>query len=319
MVKMACLPNASAIVQHWRGCPNGDWAVHAAADPAIVARWPKPVLVNVGANKGYAAAEFLALYSQRSVNPRVWHARILDYARRGVRRHGFLSTQACGACGACRTWRPAAVPRRDGGRVELLELLDANRALLRNLTAATGIADVARVHDLAASNVTHKIYSKKGKAGVEFMSAQEATSEHPANLEAVALDDFFARESLGEVFFVAIDTEGSDALVLEGMRATLRAGRVGFLEFEVGRNKGYWRATSPDRRTIGATVGWLGDAGYRCFMEAGRNLAPIGGACWHEKFDAVGWANVLCARSGAEAELLDRVARREKLRGVKSR
>ena len=92
MVKMACLPNASAIVQHWRGCPNGDWAVHAAADPAIVARWPKPVLVNVGANKGYAAAAFLALYSQRSVNPRVWHARILDYARRG---QSGLGGQSC--------------------------------------------------------------------------------------------------------------------------------------------------------------------------------------------------------------------------------
>lgn len=55
MVEMACLPNASAIVQHWRGCPNGDWAVHAAADPAIVARWPKPVLVNLDKNPAAAA------------------------------------------------------------------------------------------------------------------------------------------------------------------------------------------------------------------------------------------------------------------------
>ena len=41
----------------------------------------------------------------------------------------------------------------------MLELLESNRALLHNLTAATGIGDIAKVHDLAATNVTHRVYT----------------------------------------------------------------------------------------------------------------------------------------------------------------
>jgi hypothetical protein len=58
-------------------------------------------------------------------------------------------------------------------------------------------------------------------------SAFYGTTEKPANLDAVALDDFFKRTALEEAYLVSIDTEGWDALVLEGMRGLLARGRIG--------------------------------------------------------------------------------------------
>ena len=115
-------------------------------------------------------------------------------------------------------------------QVHMLELLESNRALLHNLTAATGIGDIAKVHDLAASNATHRVYAPSALAGMEMHAAVEGTKKRPANQEAVSLDDLFERQALSEAFLVSIDTEGSDALVLEGMQRLLQQGRVAFLE-----------------------------------------------------------------------------------------
>ena len=250
----------------------------------------------------YAAAEFLAIWSQHNVNSRLWHEAIVKYAKGGPGKkpRGFLSWQACGVCGACRVPTPAP-HQRSGGTVHMLELLESNRALLHNLTAATGIGDIAKVHDLAATNVTHRVYAPTGFAGIEWHHAGEGTKEHPANQEAVSLDDLFERQALREAFLVSIDTEGSDALVLEGMQQLLRLGRVAFLEFEVGKFKGFWRAEHPERRRLDATISRLLEFGYFCFFEAGSQLAPISGPCWSDSLSSPPWANVLCAREDTPA------------------
>jgi len=300
------------------GCPNVPWQIAAASDPKVIARYPNPVLVNVGANKGYAAAEFLAIWSQRYVNSKLWHQAIIKYARgseeerrrargkfRGFHR-GFKQT--CVVCGACRVPTPSP-HQRSGGTVHMLELLEPNRALLHNLTAATGIGDIAKVHDLAASNVTHRVYAPSALAGMEMHAAVEGTKKRPANQEAVSLDDLFERQALSEAFLVSIDTEGSDALVLEGMQRLLQQGRVAFLEFEIGKKKGYWRADHPERRRLDATVRRLLEFGYFCFFEAGSQLAPVSGPCWSDALSSPPWANVLCAKEGTPAlEVLWRVA-----------
>ena len=55
-------------------------------------------------------------------------------------------------------------------------------------------------------------------------------------MQAVALDDFVREQRLSSIYHVAIDTEGWDALVIEGMRETLAAKRVALLEFEVNNH-----------------------------------------------------------------------------------
>ena len=356
-----------------RGCPHVPWQMAAASDPKVpcvlpqlshspratptqpqpavsshtdplcaqvVARYPNPVLVNVGANKGYAAgaanvplthpkfslthqdsqtltltryaaAEFLAIWSQHNVNSKLWHHALIKYARgsveeqrsaarTGKKRHGFLSQQACGACRACKVSTPSP-HQRSGGTVHMLELLESNRALLHNLTAATGISDIAKVHDLAASNVTHRVYAPRAYAGMEMLAAVEGTKKRPANQEAISLDDLFERQALSEAYLVSIDTEGSDALVLEGMQQLLQQGRVAFLEFEVGKNKGYWQEKHPERRRLDATISRLLEFGYFCFFEAGSQLAPISSPCWSDALSSPPWANVLCAKEGTPA------------------
>jgi len=294
-----CTPDATILwTNRQSGCPQVPWQMVAASDPDVISRYRNPVLVNVGANKGYAAAEFLAIWSQRSVNPKLWHERILEYAHE--RNFGFLKYQPCGVCNACRLRTPAR-HQRSGGSVRMLELLESNRELLRHLINSTGIGDIAKVHDLAASNVTHSVHAPRGYAGMEFLAVQEGTNKKQPNLEAVALDDLFAREGLGEAYLVSIDTEGSDALVLEGMQRLLRQGAVGFLEFEVGANKGYWREDHPERRHLGTTISRLLAFGYFCFFEAGHQLAPISGQCWSDTLAFPPWANVLCAKDGTPA------------------
>ena len=77
----------------------------------------------------------------------------------------------------------------------------------------------------------------------------------------MALDDFFRHEGLEHVYHVAIDTEGWDALVVEGMRDSLRQRRVSLVEFEVN-NRGMWNRLFSGReaRTVNGTLNMLHDA-----------------------------------------------------------
>lgn len=198
----------------------------------------------------------------------------------------------------------------------MLELLESNRALLHNLTAATGISDIAKVHDLAASNVTHRVYAPRALAGMEMLAAVEGTKKRPANQEAISLDDLFERQALSEAYLVSIDTEGSDALVLEGMQQLLQQGRVAFLEFEVGKNKGYWQEKHPERRRLDATISRLLEFGYFCFFEAGSQLAPISSPCWSDALSSPPWANVSCAKEGTPALAMEAGAGKVSLKGA---
>ena len=295
-----CIPDAAQLLKHWVSCSSSTWLTRAAEIPAIAARFP-PVMINVGANKGYNAAEWLGLHNMLvGVTARRWHRALQQYARNGTGRpHKFLLGQSCGACGGCRQPDPPMHKRQDG-RVHMLELTSQNRELLRALVSAFHLPErIAKVHDLAASNQTQFVTEPDAFAGFEGASivrVVKGTARTARRIEAVALDDFFARERLERVYAVEIDTEGVDALVLEGMRAALEAQRVGFVEFEYS-HKGYWKEQRREARSLESVVGWLRErAGYTCFMEAGQWLAPISGPCWLATFRShTKWSNVLCA------------------------
>ena len=70
-------------------CPRLDWEERLAE--ALTPQ--SPIFVNVGANKGYNAASFLALHSDRRVSARAWH--------RHVRGAGVADPVACGMCKPC--------------------------------------------------------------------------------------------------------------------------------------------------------------------------------------------------------------------------
>ena len=288
-----CAPDAIKLMPTITGCSMVPWA-QVVAD--VVPR-PAPVIyVNVGANKGYNVAEHMSMWSQHGVTNQLWHENILKYAQENNR--GFLRAYSCGNCGACKSAAPPP-HMRSGGRVHVLELTASNRALLRNLLVRAGLTEDVSVHDLAASNASGFITMRRTMAGDErasiahgFSSGSEAdqgedkgrenrTRQDAAaaaacanggsaceeRIEVVRLDDFAAREGLGPIYTVSIDTEGYDALVIEGMSALLSRGKrrkPAIVEFEAhcgnSCRKAYKRNGQPLRRTLER----LDSAGYRC-------------------------------------------------------
>ena len=73
-----------------------------------------------------------------------------------------------------------------------------NRALLRAVVNATGLAGVVKVHDVAALNVNSRMRTKRVPTGFEgnglgLFYSREARTE---GVEVVTLDTFFEREKL---------------------------------------------------------------------------------------------------------------------------
>ena len=312
-----CAPDAKNLYKHQRnGCTDVPWAEAVAA---AMPNRPAPVkYVNVGANKGYRVPEFLALWSQQPVpgHMKAWQRRLIDYAHQN--HFGYLARYSCGNCKDCEAPPPAA-HQRTGARMHLLELASANRALLQHMLEAEKLHDRVTLHQLAASNRSHPMLAFKGLAAGDergaalvgkkarrFLNAS-ATDTVPA----IALDDFFARERLEHVYHVAIDTEGWDALVVEGMRESIRQRRVSILEFEVN-NRGMWNRLFSGReaRTINGTLNMMHAAGYSCFWVLTHALIPASGACWLEAYGGrPAWSNVLCAHEPPVVAALGRLSR----------
>ena len=330
-----CAADALSLVRHSNGCAHAPWIQRAAdlhhasssvADGSLVSN------IVVGANKGYDAPAFLSLWSPslaKRLGGQTWKRLIMAYAKgTGVdkdictfctyveasnRKHNFLQMFPTGPCK-----NEANVRHKHHARsrlvphVHLLELLPSNRQLIRWLVNRTDIASFAHVHDLAASNESSRAFSAPDAskyAGIEALALsvpwnlkEKKRSFRTGNtIETTTIDDFMARERLSEAWLVQIDTEGWDALVLEGMRKSLAAKRIAFVEFEYsGRN--FWSpASGADRRTLEQTQRWLGELGYTCFLQTASDLAPISGQCWRADFERRRWSNVLCA--GREADL----------------
>ena len=121
-------------------CPNVPW-LEKLADFSYKRKSRRPILINVGANKGYMLAMWMALFTQRpGFSPRfgsAWHAAIQSYAH--AEHKGALMSQrylSCGVCGACHG-RTAAAHARDGGEAHALEILDSNVRLMRAVAGTT--------------------------------------------------------------------------------------------------------------------------------------------------------------------------------------
>ena len=312
----ACIPDAENVSEVW-GCSGAQWLVQLTSEaPTLFST--QPVLLNIGANKGYSAPHFLNLWSQHpNATTKAWFDAIRDVARGktavsgedgSARRHGFLATQMCGACGACHG-SVTAPHSRSGGRVHLLEMTVANSLLLRHLTNATNLDGMITVHNVAASNESGTIFSPKVTMGTEYAVARndEASSREALDrVEQVAVDAFVSRRELPWVIDVAtIDTEGHDPLVLEGMSAMLKEKRITLLEFEY-HSKGFWSPYHRESRTLRQVTAMLEQMGYRCYLEGPPSLyLPITQGCWRPRFERHKWSNVFCTHDAQARAIIN--------------
>ncbi len=307
-----CVGDGVQLLNDWRyhevGCP-GPWLEELSnAHP----RPSAPVMINVGANKGYSAQEFLAAWSAperaAALTGKAWGSAIREYAKHVHSK--TLRDRYCGNCGDCRRLPPTP-QGAVGAHAHLLELVGVNRALLRSLVRVFGLESSVSVHDFAASNLTQNIsFEKSGifPGGERTIATKAAPlpigGKAMESVRAVALDDFFEARGLSQVYLVSIDTEGHDALVLEGMRRAIRRRAVSLIEFEVN-NLGYWhRGARADYRKVRDVAQMLGSSGYHCFWQTHSALVPLTGECWRDKYEMRRWSNVLCAH---EARLVDRM------------
>lgn len=213
----ACIPDTLQLASSWVGCPMNEWEGRAAESIAP----DNPVLLDVGANKGYVAANFLALFAgTRGVNAHRWHDKLVQYARpNGTVRHGYLHRDSCGACHDCKS-RPPKPHNRSGGSVHLLELLPSKRAILRYATTELGVSDIVSVYDSAASNETKVVPAPDALflnfGGTEYASLQtsdaarrQRRSDPTRTLALTTVDDFMSSRGLSTLYQVVIDTEGA--------------------------------------------------------------------------------------------------------------
>ena len=309
-------------------CPGSLWQETLAQRLQLDAREPL-IYLNVGANKGYNIAEFLSTWTKRRVSNQQWHSHILHFGRTQrtltlLRQH-FLS---CGVCALCKRPMTSAV-RNITAQVHAFELLPSNQRLLEHSTRRAGLSDIVHIHRMAVSNTsgtTTFVSRRKAVAGREDtklcsgiatfagLRGERQRCQVPkpdwkhgdaefVTINVTTIDDFLDRQALRKVFFVSIDVEGFDALVLEGMRRSLAAHRVRIFEFEYSR-KGFWAHRDPrETRSLAAILrGWLAASGFSCFWQtrSGR-LVPVLSTCWERVLadpgsSGVTWSNVVCAR-----------------------
>jgi len=272
-----------------------DWS---AGDDTVPLR-----MLNVGANKGYEVASFLERYQpSRGVTRRRWYMGIRRIAADA--KSGYLTWISRGACGDGRQSireEKELLTSKDSVRhveVHAVELMDTNAAIIRNITKELHVNDIVHVYQQAVSNGTSLVQiPSRAHLGSERGSICTHKCRKHKEVMSATLDDFVMMHNLAPLFHVIIDTEGWDALVLEGFRATLKRQQIGILEFEY-HTYGYWDTKNPEARSLRNTVQWLKEeAGYSCFFQASDNLIPISPPCWADEFEIRRWSNVLCLQA----------------------
>lgn len=328
-------------VGYQTGCKMGSkWVKGGCKDVKPI------VFFNVGANKGFAVASMLQHFT---VDPGFtnmdWFNEIGRYVTHtyGVNPDAIerLKSEYCGACSSCHE-QPSPL-RHLTSSVDLdihaFEIANGNVRWLRWAFAKFGIrASLVRA---AATNTTARVKVPLTQGIEDFGDEKGAVRPEHAKmlnhgrnadcpmcrplkcyeegkcwqfLQGLPLDDYLAQEGLSHVHLISIDTEGHDALVLEGLRKSLAKGAVDVLEFEFNAVLGHWNYRSRDRRLLHDTVVELENNHYGCFWQDAMGcISPVSGACWKNAFEKIGWSNLVCARGTSS------VAGRGKVKSTRSR
>ena len=295
-------------------CPSDIWgALHAplACADALT-------LVDVGANKGLVLASWISLFAPgASVDAAAASASFV--AAFPAMEGGDV---ACGACGDCRKPPPqrrvgsgACTGGSGGGsgpRLSLhaLEPAPANAALIEAgvgaLAAAAGLHftrhRVAAVGDPAVAAVRFgDCPPGREVCGVvtpESGAGGPGVYDPPVlDVPAVTLDAWAVRERLDALDVLAIDTEGLDALVLQGAAGLLngtvlpRGARVKILQFE------YHSFRAWQTHNLEDVVSQLDAWEYDCYLLLQKKVLRLT-RCWRPELEFRYWSNVACAFRG---------------------
>ena len=266
------------------------------------------VIFDIGCNKGYDAIGSLKLYTQ--------DARI-DFRRWTSITH----FHGCGVCGQCKDQIPLhAQLAKKAVSMHCIEPLPVNFKLVNRSAftmhldqlglqvvhaAFTNTETVRKLHGFVHLPSNHKYAgaetfgighkhgyverkAKKGKDRRDRSGVGDITVQVPP----LVLDDYVEAHNVSHIDILSVDTEGSDALVLQGGAHVLRD-RVRYVEFE-------YHAIGPWHNiTLASVTSALEDLGFVCYWLGQKKLWRITG-CWHPGYEDKGWSNVGCVHRSQE-------------------
>lgn len=204
--------------------------------------------------------------------------------------------------------RPFGQALRDAGakdaRLVAFEPGPGQRERLEvNLSGAVGFADVSILPYAVAAENGQGEFAITGEAtGSSGLVPEAGTRTRDAEIlkvEIRTLDTLLAELGIESVDYVKVDTEGNDPNVLEGAIETLRAGRIGAMQFEYNF---LWLS---NRFSLGQIFRFIPELDYRL-----GKIVPDGVELydeWHFELDRYVMANFvlirndLCEALGARA------------------
>ena len=297
--------NTALRVARNSSCPSHRWLDSVA--PLLLDGTEPIVMFNAGANKGFQVAEFLQRF--HAMDGSGWHTNQAWHDRQAGQVTRRL--HPCGPCDSCSVPPPAERFNRPV-RVFAFDLAPRNVELLNKTFAALSVP--GEVALAVVSNRSGVAWGPRNAARIQSGDeGQSALMRRKAGrwdtpTRAVSVDSFAAERGLERVHILAVDTEGFDALVIEGAAALLARHQIDILEFEY-HGIGYWHARFEERRTLRTTLAALDKHGYVCYWQAATGqLARASGAAWCPRFEFRRWSNLVCAARPEITRRLDALA-----------
>jgi FkbM family methyltransferase len=277
-------------------CPSGEpWAAFHSVGFACDA----PVLVNVGANKGYAIAAFLALWRpDLKVTPASLGEALL-------KKYPDMPYY-CGVCGDCRevplpSLLPEELRRKCAAHASIfaiepvasnVELLDG---VLKPLIYEKYSGNERDHADISFHVLNAAVTGQRGLGTIGFtgdchrgseVCSISSSSQH--KVPAMTMDEWFEQQIFHHVDVMVIDAEGHDPDILDGAQDMLESQAVKVLVFE------YHHIGSWETRDLSPVVERLDGFGYDCFLLQQKATAIRLTKCWSKEYEKKGWSNVMC-------------------------
>ena len=291
-------------------CPTDRDFYRALASGGSLKKSGGFVFINVGFNKGYNFANWMAFFVPgSSMSGDGWHRSLLGWAQ----KNDVELKVSCGSCDDCRSASEMyssnnASAASNPATYEFVGV-DMN---VENIRLVQGAWELARAEGLLGQASELKLITaavgaqtgsmRRPRCGLGSELCHIPTDnesgrvEYEGNMTVTTVDavvDSLPRPADGGdvvVDFLLIDAEGHDPAVLAGARRLLSSGRARCVVFEYHR-VGLWARTS-----LADVVSKLDTFGYSCFLQGQRRLWPVtpSDGCWDDKWDFRDHANVLC-------------------------
>ena len=201
-------------------------------------------------------------------------------------------------------------------KVHAVEPMPSNAQNLRNVISSIPAASDINVHEVAFSdkegNATFHFIGKHEQDGDEQGSLASAldndSSFRKVVVQVTSLDQFLVKLSISRLFFLKIDGEGFDPLILLGGKNTFQSKLVDFGMFEYNDKWRQMDGFNSSQHSLQSMVAFLDEMNYDTFLMGRYNLLQLNPAplLFQQSYEFFSWSNVYFV--GRHIDLETRIA-----------